>query len=344
MTHFCMQLEIERADASDMDPSRTNHILQDIITSWNQLRVLDIPSTFLTTASLAHVAQLLNLEAITAGLSDDIDFSCLNTPIFPLLRYLSVICTSVLTCQALLASSPLWAIRQITVKTRGGHVDNERIIKSFFTFLESRLSKKDLLGISIYNSDFPNALNNHCLDIATLGPLFSFPYLTGLRIGTVHPFDLGNEDLQAIAKSWPRLEDLTLGSRGWGAPSKITPSGLLPLLKRCRRLSWLAIAIDASVIDFQLDATTLIKPNTHVDHLFLQDSRLEDPQMMAAFLSDVMPNVKCISAWHPSRMRGLEHVTAAEAEAFEKRWKETDISTKVYVQVRKQERLRAEMP
>ncbi|KAF7986706.1 hypothetical protein HWV62_20236 [Athelia sp. TMB] len=327
---------------SDADPLGTNHILKDVISSWDRLKSLEVSDTLLTTSSLAHLAQLPNLEALSAGLSPDIEFSSLNFPlrVFPALRQLRVTCNSVLMVQALLKISPLRALRYLEVIT-GGHVDCERIIKSFFTLMQTQLS--NLLQMSLYNFDAPSAADNHSLNLSTLAPLFSFVGLKVLRIDTPHTFDLGNEDLRIMAESWPNLFLLFLGVHGWGHPSKITPSGLVPLLNRCSKLLCLSLAIDASVVDIKLDEAIFTRPNIRLRYLCLQDSRLENPQVMAAFLSDMISDTTTLIAWGESGKRGLEHISQAEAKVFEKRWKEAALATNLFFHVRKQERLRAKI-
>ncbi|KAF7986707.1 hypothetical protein HWV62_20238 [Athelia sp. TMB] len=338
ITHFSVRRKARRAKISEEDPARTNHILKDVISSWNRLAILEIPDTLLTAPSLTHIAQLPGLRAIYARLSPDIKFSSLKLPtVFPALRRLGLTCNSVLTVQALLMISPLWVLQYLKVKVSSPG-DDAQTIKSFFTFLQTQLSNPDLRSMIVCHSEGSGAYSSRPLNLSTIAPLFSFPNIGLLRISP-HTFDMNNDDLRTIAQNWPDLISLHLGGYGWGLPSKITLSGLVPLLNTCSKLLYLSLAIDATIVDTSLDEITFTRSNIHLKALCLQDSRLEDPQMAAAFLSGIMTNATSFSAWDVSGSRGLEHVSQAEAMLFERLWKETELALKLFTQVRKQERL-----
>ncbi|KZP22399.1 hypothetical protein FIBSPDRAFT_953007 [Athelia psychrophila] len=323
----------------DRFASSTTPILNGTISSWERLQNLDTPSTFLTTSSLMHIALLPNLQRLNVGISPNIDFSCLKTPIFPDLRSLGVYCDSISKCNALLQMSPLWTLEEIRVTSDASRLEDALAIGGFFNTFHSRICKDTLRSIKITNlRAHPNAANNHFLNFATLAPLLSFPNLEDLMIMTPHSFDLDNNDLLKLAISWPRWKQCTLGSRGWGAPSKITPMGLAELLTRCSHLTHLSLAIDASVIDYDTNSTTYSRPNKLIRHISLQDSRIEDPNMVAAFLSDLLSELSWISAWSQS-VRGRAEVSSAEAEAFCTRWKETEQAAQVISEGRERQSL-----
>ncbi|KAF7986685.1 hypothetical protein HWV62_20194 [Athelia sp. TMB] len=341
ITRFRLSVEARIRRMHPKDFPDISHALKDFVSSWTQLRVLDIPDTHFNTASLVHVARLPNLDDISARLGQDIDFSCLKAPIFPALRRLNVFCDGVATCQALLMTSQTWALRTLEVMLGTGYLDSEQSIESFFISLQSQLSHDALRYIGLYNDDAPDASNYHLLPLATLAPLFSFTSLYILQISTPHSFDLTNEDLRKIAEAWAHLELLCLGNAGWGAPSKVTPLGLATLFNKCPRLRALSIAIDASIIDIPLDAIAAMKPNTSLIQLNMQDSRIGDEQMMATYMFHLVPNLNYITSWMYGAGRGYEDVSQEEIGAFANRWSQA--LTTMSDRMREEKNLRAQI-
>ncbi|KZP23338.1 hypothetical protein FIBSPDRAFT_1043041 [Athelia psychrophila] len=207
-------------------------------------------------------------------------------------------------------------------------------MQAFFQILQFHVSHNNLIHISIHSRDSPHASNNHIIDIATLSPLLQMPHLEELRITTPHPFSLSDHALVQIGTAWPNLSGLTLGRRGWGQPSLITPNGLASLVNQCRHLSSLSLAIDASAVDHQQDcASAVIRPNNDICYIDLQDSRVHDVQMMAVFLSDIIPSLRFISAWSRD-VRGRQHVSSAEADGLKMKWEAIERAIKERGKVR----------
>ncbi|KZP23353.1 hypothetical protein FIBSPDRAFT_786227 [Athelia psychrophila] len=340
ITSFAIEIDYtalqEFEEGSDIHVAFITPILKDIISSWDRLKTLDIPSTSLTASNLAHIAYLPYLEDLTVELREQPTVSCVDGPIFPALRCLDVHCNSVSMCIAFLQLSQSWTLESVNVTTQFNHLDTAPTMQAFFQILQSHVSHDDLIYIGISSQDSLHVLHNHIIDIATLAPLLPMPHLKGIRISTPHPFSLGDQDLAKIGTAWPNLTDLTLGCRGWGQLSLITPNGLASLINQCRHLSYLSLAIDGSAVDYKLGcASTVIRPNSGIWYMNLQDSRVHDVQMMAAFLSDVMPSLRIISAWS-GEVRGRQHVSPAEADALQMKWEEVERAIKERGKVRKQ--------
>ncbi|KZP23317.1 hypothetical protein FIBSPDRAFT_930633 [Athelia psychrophila] len=340
VTSFCIDIDYTALDGSDDYAIYVNPILKDIISFWDRLRTLVIPSTSLTASSLPHIALLPYLEELTVELREEIGLSCLEGHAFPALWHLAVYCNSLSMCTKFLQLSQSWTLENVDVTISRNHLDSAETTQAFFKVLQSHVSNENLSGVSVSSLDLPNASNNHILDIETLAPLLSLPHLGWLNISTPHPFNLCDRDLWKIATAWPELQTLTLGRHGWGVPSLITPNGLASLLNQCRQLSSLSLAIDASAFDwYQLNDATFVMPHMNLCFLDLQDSRLHDARTMAVFLADVVPEISVIAAWS-QHVRGRHHVSHFEADALARKWDRARSAANARAMLRRQEKYR----
>jgi hypothetical protein len=168
-------------------------------------------------------------------------------------------------------------------------------------------------------------------------PLLAFTNMAELTIYTPHAFGLGNEILRDIAASWIQLRSLRLGTlRGWAGRSRITLAGLIPLLS-LPKLERLNIVINASTVDYTLDMPPTGLSNTKITQLFLADSVIQNAHSVAAFLSDVLPNVRQIHSWNETVARNAS-VSPAGAKKYRVRWLEVATLIETIAKVRKQER------
>ncbi|KAJ7145253.1 hypothetical protein C8R46DRAFT_1360098 [Mycena filopes] len=137
-------------------------------------------------------------------------------------------------------------------------------------------------------------------------PLISLSNLTELNLG-LSWLSLGNEDVEHIARSLPRLTALNLSaSNGVILPPRITLRALLSLFKHCA-LQNLGIVVDAThnVPDEEfalpppplLDA--LLQNGRHLRRLDFGNSRIGPTKVAAitAFLTALVPRLTALTAW-----------------------------------------------
>ncbi|KAF9235608.1 hypothetical protein BU15DRAFT_77839 [Melanogaster broomeanus] len=158
-------------------------------------------------------------------------------------------------------------------------------------YLFNILQRHPLSTLSLRSSN-PRVQRRH-LSMSVLHLLFSCPLLTQLSIN-VCSFGIDNDDLEALAKAFPKIEVLEIVSAPVNDPSRITLDGLLPLLKHCPNLATLKISIDASQVTKSIDRPGGGIRNTLITQLSLYSSPIRDVGLVALFLSDVLPNVRAI--------------------------------------------------
>ncbi|EIW81767.1 hypothetical protein CONPUDRAFT_164544 [Coniophora puteana RWD-64-598 SS2] len=144
------------------------------------------------------------------------------------------------------------------------------------------------------------------LTLASLKPLFRFKNLHTLKIDVVCKMDLGDNDIIELAKAFPHLQDLSLNSRfGWQQRSKVTFFGFFSLLSHCPELEEIGIVFDAedlSAVDPELDTpperrAPIPAQRDFTYELTVGDSRIGDPEKVAAVLLAVFPCLEDIHSW-----------------------------------------------
>lgn len=171
----------------------------------------------------------------------------------------------------------------------------------------------------------------------TLTPLLLLNNLVYVHIN-VAAIGFGNRMVRKMANAWPKLVSLDLCEGGWAGESQITLAGLLPLIK-LPALRELSIPINASVVDYTLGALPVDTPSTNLLQLRLHDSIIEDPFAVAAFLSDLFPNLITINAWETDVIASIA-ISQEAKQQYAARWKEVARLVPLLVKVRRQERRR----
>ncbi|KAF8844219.1 hypothetical protein BDN67DRAFT_895519 [Paxillus ammoniavirescens] len=177
---------------------------------------------------------------------------------------------------------------------------------------------------------------------AGTGPLTSgdllllacFSNLVSVNLDTAYIVNLGDDDMLALGAAWPNIRHLSINEqRGWRTTSGLTPQGLVRLLQQCKLLRKLCVVIDTS--DFSaipLDRHGPVLSSTCINVL---DSAIAPDSVtaLAAFLSDVYPFLKTITAWDTCVMS-----KRPDAAGYKKLWNKVQVLAAEMVVVRTQER------
>lgn len=179
---------------------------------------------------------------------------------------------------------------------------------------------------------------DHIAPIGAFRPLFRFCNLTNISVASLGGFDWENADLEEMSSHFPQLQSLDMDTtHGCWTHSKITLTGLVPLLRNCPHLRWLGIVIDATILPPDTEkprgyAGKVGVWNRHLKSLVLGDSKIDDAARVAAFLSDIVPYVNHIFSWI-----GDDDDQPPEQREYCERWDEAASLIKVFADVRKQE-------
>ncbi|KAH7890606.1 hypothetical protein F5I97DRAFT_1836847 [Phlebopus sp. FC_14] len=292
----------------------------------------------LTDEGMSHLSRLPSFRTLRVDLRlnclHQLEHTMLDTR-FPALREASLSAPSLSHCLQFLK-----LVDSTRLDTINFNVDDESdaaTYKEIFTSWGSNPSYQNMSCIEIAEMRvWRDYDEKHVIDIATLRPLFHFRRLTCLRLETLCTYTLDDAALREMADAWPLLETLDLSSRecGWEIPSRITLMGLIPLLCGCPNLDLLGVVVDATVLpppSFRLPGAGV--RNTSLESLWLADSKVTRPHLVAAFLSAVAPNVDQIVAWNTPLLSGREG-----RDKYRRRWREVEKLVRVFSIARRQER------
>jgi hypothetical protein len=194
-------------------------------------------------------------------------------------------------------------------------------------------------GLEEFRHYAPKNVDNidYAFNLRTFIPLMRF---SSLKIVKLAPFCmslLDDDALGSIAKSWPYLEELNLGTRYfWKTRPRITFHGLVAVLSSCLNLKALGLVFDAT----KLDPPAAEKPgggisNTNVTTFHVGCSPIEEPLHVAVALSAILPCLTKINVEFTTwPLEGPDRDLRAA------KWGEVLKCISIYTLIRKQEGLR----
>lgn len=330
----------------DWTIDQCSDVISDTVCQWNRLESFTWHGD-LSYRAFVHLAGLPTLRKIDMSipnLSGDRQrhLATLQRPAFRALRSALVSCQNFFSCTSLIEITPSYLeLDSITVRIEDDHDhDHEAFIVGYFLqMLNAQCSHTALTVLELDDSRrWPTHFSDeHVISDDMFRPLLAFTNMAELTIYTPHAFRLSNRILGDIAASWIQLRWLKLGTLcGWAGQSQITLAGLIPLLA-LPKLEGLNIVINASSVDYTLDMPPTGLSNTKITQLSLADSVIQSAHSVAAFLSDVLPNVRQIHSWNDAVARNAS-VSPADAKKYRVRWLEVAMLIETIAKVRKQER------
>ncbi|KAF7356450.1 hypothetical protein MVEN_00978100 [Mycena venus] len=160
-----------------------------------------------------------------------------------------------------------------------------------------------------------------------LATLFCFTNLTEVSLSPPVGFDIDDATAWDLARAWPRLTSLYLGTATeLQYPSSMTLGGLRAFATHCKDLNNLVIAFNASTVP-PIDNSSIISQSSLI-LLDTNKSPINDPVAVARFISALFPNLAIIHTyldWIIEQPAGEdEDDEAAQARLLSARWKEVE--------------------
>lgn len=303
-----------------------------LVSGWHHIEHLTCGP--LTQNALSHIGQLRCLRTLDITLSvNPVTLPPLAQLPFHALQTLSLTAAQLLPCSDLLKQMISCPVKSLTILLTAA--TQTSFMEGFFRLLWTTLPLcTSILFYEHYSlpAHFPN---DHTIRLDTIRPLFAYSGLVKLTLNPTSSFELDDNALRQLTAAWPQLQTLQLGTaHGWRRRPKLTLRSLSIILANCPELRLLGISIDAT----QVDRSSTERPgagvrNEVITWLELSDSRLRDPPLVAAFLSDILPNVGAIHAWDSEEMDAQEG-----ARKYQRRWGEVEKLLKTFAMVREQEK------
>lgn len=259
-----------------------------------------------------------------------------GTPAFRSLVDLEILCQKLTFCTGILNAISSGTLRTARIDLSAPATSSEW--KELLTALNEHCSHTTFIDLEVW-SDWHGAevedTPEYTVQIPHIKPLFSFRNLTNVHLNPCGPVDLDDAGVEEMAMAWPNITDLFVeGNIEPSHPPRVTLTGLTPFARYCKDLHSLTIAFDATVIppsqpEPQISSESLL--SLHVKY-----SPIAHPPQVAAFLSDIFPNLAGIENSGGSMRTGDE---VPETD-IDKMWTEVEALIGVFAAVRTQERAR----
>ncbi|KAJ7049629.1 hypothetical protein C8F01DRAFT_1036052 [Mycena amicta] len=190
-------------------------------------------------------------------------------------------------------------------------------------------------------------MQDYAVDRQSFKDLLRFSNLTYVTLESPAGFVFDDAVVWDLARSWPALQNLILGS---GSRVQVRPSTTLDALRafatHCKHLITLLISINASDVPlFNWHRREHITQST-LSHLDVRDSPIDDSARVASFLSRLFPatsEVHTCQMWRWDEENGYE--MEREGEDMEKvhyeRWMEVERLIPIFVSTRREEQFLA---
>lgn len=322
------QVELE---ADFESPGRVDSAVSELVSGWHHLTKLECGN--LTSSALAHLSSLATLQELHVGIQDiaPIIVEPSRSATFPALRELTLNAPSLPHCTELLKLITSRVMEDLNLYPTSVDPPNlHQFLKTIQNFVSSTLQ-----AVEVYGSE--TAIESiDPVKINILRPLFSFSDLTNIKIIADGGFDLDDDGIIELAMALPNLWHLDLVAEfNWPVVSRITLHGLISLVKYCPELHSLGIVVDATTFAISSDKPGGGAKCRDLHVVYFGNSRISDPPVVAAVLSDIFPNIEDIFAWDDDNLD--DQHTDIEAREYQQRWRQVQTLLPTFLAVRKQE-------
>ncbi|KAJ6526001.1 hypothetical protein B0H19DRAFT_1197640 [Mycena capillaripes] len=276
---------------------------------------------------LVHLASLPTLKAITA------DFPPLPLQLatevphgaFPSLQHFSMVVLNLDDFIRRLASVTSTQLSSITARVQVKSTTASQV-QQVLAEIRDRLAGALTAEVELGNvADAFENPENIPLPAETIHPLLGLPNLTRLKLSLHRYIGVDNVLLKTIVTSLPRLQTLELvhtPNTSISYPIRLTLGGLIPLATHCRELVTCALLVNATTVPVDFLKRPAGRYTSRVQRFNFAGSPIAQRYKVAAFLSDLFPELRDISSYDDDYDG----------------WAEVSDSLKVFREVRKQER------
>ncbi|KAH7884321.1 hypothetical protein F5I97DRAFT_1440431 [Phlebopus sp. FC_14] len=333
---YLVKFDAYLSSYSGMSYLEYTHLFDQVICSLNPLQALDCSEV--SQRTLQYIAKWPNLHTLSVlppqstpplDLGPTPDQRC--DP-FPALRCLTVGGYTESITAFLNANT--WNLDDLIV-----HFDWSTCIRSFGEMTRTLAAKvsavrlKKLFFVVMSFKD-PSLEAIPIVRMDDIKPFFVFHNVTHIDLTPRCIIDIDDEMVKCMALAWPNIRILTVKQYDKQyVPPKVTLTGLVSLIQHCPRLVTFCLAIDATVVP----KDPLASPNTGVNDritvIEIDDSPVESPGLVAAYLSAFMPRLKEIGSWADFKSRPMGPVE----QGYREKWHLVARLVEAFTMVRSQE-------
>lgn len=322
-------------------PQFKRHIaaVSTALCGWHNLRNLTVGRV--TSEALVHIATLpklceLDLHSITLDSPRHFPLPE-NTLAFPSLQILSLDGRSMQFCVPLIESMSQQLLQYLAITARVGPPSSWKAVCSA---LSEHCIHDSLQHVELELTSFTGEqVQDYILLLGDIEPLFVFSQLTTIKLVSTFLIGIRDEDMDALARAWPRIRILSFGReiKSTWRP-KLTLQGLVPLARHCKELEELEIFLSARRVPPWDRGPEIFAGFSRTLTINVTTSPIRHPKDVAVFLSRIFPNL--ISLENEDRSsREDDDIPVTE---LDKKWSEVEDLLEILVAVRTEERERWE--
>ena len=302
---------------------------------WSSLQLLELNG--LPDASMLCIAKFPALRELVIENPRETgeEYLPMHVKGFIKLEYLKIIYSSIQLPAELISCMSRTPLQ--TLRLEFGRDPEEDELLDLFMAMRRNISQSSLRHLRIdYDLDKTDLVEeDRSITLKALSPLLAFTNLSEVSIAVNYELSLNKEDLRIVTSSWPHLQTLELisfkPSQYW---PRISIHDFTSFLGQCPLLENLAIAFDASGLCLGTG-----KPGGGVCYekiraLGVLHSPIDEPSQVAAFLSDIFPNLRDIRVFYSEELYVLDG-----SEELVQKWKEVERLVEIFSLVRAQEKM-----
>ena len=271
--------------------------------------------------SLTCLTSLRHLEYLDIDLESDTELPVLSPTSFSALRSLSICCDPEQTADIIKALDPPSMIH-LKISFRD-IVTGDELIGTF----EAIRQLKNNTDLQVVHIGIPFDLDTTTVTTDDMQPLLQISSLQQLHFDGSLVWDVSDDDIETISKSWPLLTRLRLEHTGFQQP---TLKGLLCLVSNLPHLRDVGMGIDGISIPHTDYTSAEVYPHL-LSLRLVSEAEVGDSGAVARFLSLTFPNACFTASPSPG--------TSDETETH-RRWEQVAHLAPMFQAVRREEELR----
>ena len=302
LVNFCPALKDLNFPIHDENVNEEHRrTISSAICQWKGLRSVRV--TDLTPKALEHLATIQSLQTLsfsslrgaTRTYDEHLSITIRNRARgYPALRSLSISCRTMemaIAFARLLSCSPVEEL-EIQVEDCCYAPAWRELFRTISRHLNGISLKRLILeekGNVLSNSQ--SAHSEIELDVLTV--------FSNIRFVHVQPsfgIQLTSDTANRLAVAWPQIKHLELGTRCPLSKTITTPRDLIPFARYCPNLQFLGIVFDARSVHLRSLNPDGSPFSNNLTSLSVGDSPIDDPNLVAAFLSSIFPTISSVAA------------------------------------------------
>ncbi|KAJ7469605.1 hypothetical protein FB451DRAFT_1400437 [Mycena latifolia] len=254
----------------------------------------------LSVAALQHLGGLKNFTSMNLDTLPRIPLrlTSTNPPLFRWLRTIDVGGVEIDSVTAFFRMCSMAPLERLDITFASCPTAAEKA--NFYSALAAGCSHASLTDLTLktpdaHSFDVRQATEAYAPTGAALRSLCAFVNLRWVRIATPLGFDIDDDALELMARSWTRLESLRFQAFLRPLFQRLTLRSLHALAQYCPRLRVLQLTFDASTIPSSLDES--VQQDT-LNMVFIEYATLSAAKPVARFISRIFPGLTKISKFN----------------------------------------------